>query len=269
MKQEWLAFLSAVQFLTRLPVPDPGWEEGRLDRAAKWFPLVGALVGLVSGGTFFLFLFLGLKFPLSMLLAILIGILVTGALHEDGLADTADGLGGGQTRERRLAIMKDSSIGTYGALALIFILVFRMGLYPDTRPIKIQYGIGSEFSIRNLTVLLAFVAAHTASRGAMLIVLWSLLYARDEDSAKVPPLTEPASWFSALIAIGTVALASIPVGFILGGGAIAIALITTLIAVLCLRMVFRAKLGGWTGDTAGATQQICEVTFLVGLTAWT
>ncbi len=257
MKREWLAVLSALQFLTRLPVPDPGWEEGRLDRAAKWFPLAGAVVGAVCAAVFIVAKLCGLELVPALVLAIGSGVLVTGALHEDGLADTADGLGGGQTRARRLAIMKDSTIGTYGALALIISFALRVSFYGDIFASDIIRTAGP-----------VFIAAHMISRGAMLVIIWSLPYARDADSAKVPPLTGQAGTFSIAVAFLSIALPLVAGAITFGADTVFAAVAATVIATLFLRRLFRKKLGGWTGDTAGAVQQATEIAFLLGLSAW-
>lgn len=255
MKREGLALGSAIQFLTRLPIPDPGWEEGRLDRAAKWFPLVGALVGVLSGGVAAALLAVGLAPLIALLAGLLAAVLLTGALHEDGLADTADGLGGGRDRAHRLAIMKDSSIGTYGAIALIFAFGFRFALY------------GTALA-DPLLLLALFIAAHCAGRAGMLGIVWSLDYARAEAEAKVPPLTGDMTLGSAAIAGGTVALSVIPLMIFVGTAAILTAIALVFLTTLALRALCRRKLGGWTGDTAGAAQMIGEIMFLIGITAW-
>ena len=254
MKREWLAFLSAVQFLTRLPVPDPGWEEGRLDRAVKWFPMVGVLVGALCAAAMLLAALIA-PAPLIILIAIGLSVLATGALHEDGIADTADGLGGGRDKAHRLKIMKDSSIGTYGALALIFAFAFRFALYSELAP--------------ELTIFaVCLIAAHAFSRLAMAGIVWSLPYARDEATAKIAPLSGEATTSDRAIAAGTVLIVLIPMASIVGLGASAAAVILVALTLLGLRALYARKLGGWTGDTAGATQVIAETTFLLGVTAW-
>ena len=122
MRREVALFLTAVQLLTRVPTPGiAGFQPDWVARSARYYPLVGALVGAVAA-----LVLLGAARlwtgALPALLAVAGGVLLTGAFHEDGLADAADGLGGGATRERRLHIMKDSRIGSYGALALGVVL---------------------------------------------------------------------------------------------------------------------------------------------------
>ena len=119
---ELVIFLLAVQFLTRLPVPNGvEFSQQRLAAAPRYYPLVGIVIGALSASVFFAATII---FPntVSIILAITGGVLFTGAFHEDGLADTFDGIGGGTTKERALTIMKDSRIGVYGAVALMSIM---------------------------------------------------------------------------------------------------------------------------------------------------
>lgn len=253
MKQEWLAFLSAVQFLTRLPIPDPGWEDGRLDRAAKWFPLVGVLVGLLLALTFWLSLAIWSDAWIAAAVTMAASVLLTGALHEDGLADTADGIGGGRDIPRRLAIMKDSSIGAYGALSLIFALLLRFVAL-------------IVLSGRPEIAIACIVATQTVSRAAMLPIIWTLPYARAAEDSKVAPLTGKATPRGSTIAGMITVAACLPLLFLHGAAPLGLAAA----ALLCflLRHLFKSKLNGWTGDTAGATQIICEIAFLLGVCAW-
>ena len=125
MKEQWAILLLAVQFLTRLPVPaSAGFTPERLTAATRYYPLVGALIGGLVAVVYGVAL---LAWPplVAVILSIAASLLLTGAFHEDGLADMFDGVGGGLTRERALEIMKDSRIGTYGAAALILALALK------------------------------------------------------------------------------------------------------------------------------------------------
>ncbi|MEM9783233.1 MAG: adenosylcobinamide-GDP ribazoletransferase, partial [Pseudomonadota bacterium] len=124
LARETGALISALQFATRLPLPDPGWEPGRLARAAPWLPVAGLLAGLVAAAVL-LAASMILPPAVSAGLALAAMLAVTGALHEDGLADLADAAGGWASRERALEIMRDSRNGTYGVLALVLILGLR------------------------------------------------------------------------------------------------------------------------------------------------
>ena len=115
----------AMQFMTRLPIRSKGLDPARLSRASAWFPVVGLLVGGVAALAYML-LVAQLTRPLAALIAVLVMVMITGGLHEDGLADCADAFGGGWTREDKLRILKDSRIGSFGAIALILSLTGRV-----------------------------------------------------------------------------------------------------------------------------------------------
>ncbi|MCL4139410.1 UNVERIFIED_CONTAM: hypothetical protein GTU68_024208 [Idotea baltica] len=221
--------------------------------------VVGAICALIFLGMSFF----GLSQQVALFLAILSGVIATGALHEDGLADTADGLGAGKSREHSLTIMKDSTIGSYGAIALIAALILRLTLYSDV--------FANDMGGFSATVLIAstFVAAHAVSRGAMVMIVWSLPYAREAESAKVPPLSEPPTKVGVLVAVAITIISVIPVAIIFGVGAGIVGIGVAIGAMLGLRLLFDRKLQGWTGDTAGATQQMSEISFLLAVTAWT
>lgn len=258
MKQEWLAFLSAVQFLTRLPVPDPGWEDGRLDRAAKWFPLVGALVGLICGIVLFVIVSLVFRGLPHLEMAVLFGVLITGALHEDGLADTADGFFGGQSPEKRLTIMRDSRIGTYGAIALVFAILLRISLYTEFFSPLISN------ASHTTTMVAAFIAAHAISRCLILWHVSALRYARAGEAA---PLSALSAGSAATAAITTLILC-LPLTLIVSFGAVAMGLLIATASALAFTKMAKSRVGGWTGDTAGATQVISEIAFMIGFSAW-
>ena len=258
MKREWLALLSAVQFLTRLPVPDPGWEDGRLDRAAKWFPLVGVLVGLLCGAVFFVLLSFVERGVPHIEIAVLFGVLITGALHEDGFADTADGFFGGRSAEKRLTIMRDSRIGTYGAIALVFALLLRISLY------------GEFFSplISNVsytaTVAAAFIAAHAVSRCLILWHVSAIPYARADETPPMTAVSKGSAMTAGLITLG----ACLPLALSVSLGAVAMGLLLAGASAFAFTRMAKARVNGWSGDTAGATQVISELCFLMGFAAW-
>lgn len=247
MPRQLALFLTAVQFLTRVPVPplkdfQPDWTA----RSARYFPLVGGLVGLASGVVLVAAsqIWSGL---LPALLATSVGILITGAFHEDGLADTADGLGGGQTPERRLEIMKDSRLGTYGVLAL--------GLVLSLKVVAL-----SQMAV--VVVLPGLAAAHAAGRGVSVLTMGLLPYAGDRASAKVKPVADGVRAGEIGVALVISVLALVP--------AILIAPVATagavLVGGLCASLVAlqaRRLIGGWVGDTLGACEQAFEVGFLV------
>ncbi len=234
----------ALVLLTRLPVPKlPSQVFARQASAAWAFPLVGAILGALACCVGWAAMSIGLNATASALLVVTSLILSTGAMHEDGLADTVDGFWGGFTSERRLEIMKDSHIGTYGVLALILSLFLRVTLIETL--IAAQY-----FS--------AILAATVWSRAMMPPVMASLPNARGSglsQSVGAPKIS---------IVAGGVGLAFGICAVLIGISALAAVLLSAL-AVLALAMVARSKIGGQTGDVLGATQQISEIAMLLTL----
>jgi adenosylcobinamide-GDP ribazoletransferase len=248
MGRQFTLLLVAVQFLTRLPTPAlQGFETGWISRSARYFPLVGEMVGAVCAGVF---LAAGLVWPpwVAALLAVAVGVLVTGGFHEDGLADTADGLGGGQDPARRLEIMKDSRVGTYGVLALGLTLALKVAALA---------GLPSMFGAATL------LAAHGAARGASVVAMRLLPYVGDMASAKWKPAPTGLGWGEVALAL---VLAAWPLAFLPPGDA---ALGLALGGVLALGPALAARrlIGGQTGDVLGSIEQVFELGFVLGVAA--
>ena len=244
---EWNVFLIAVQFLTRLPVPgDLPFSDDLLIRATRYYPLVGAVVGVIGAGVLF-FASLVLPMPVAVLLSMAATILATGAFHEDGLADSADGLGGGMTRERALEIMRDSRIGTYGAVTLGMVLALKA---------SVLAGLGTADAIVGLIV------AHVISRAASVHIVAKDSYAREVGAKFVAPTIAPDGYHFAMGTAGVAALAAL---FWFGLGAVICALAVAIVAGGVFRAMMMGKLGGYTGDGLGAVQQLSEVGFYLGL----
>jgi adenosylcobinamide-GDP ribazoletransferase len=238
------AFLTALQFLTRIPVPaSTPWDGESLPRATAFFPLVGALVGAVGG-----LVLLGASsfWPRSIAaaLAVVVIVLLTGAFHEDALADAADGFGAGGGRERMLEIMRDSRIGSYGAVALVLALALRIAALAAMDP---RWGA------------CALVAAHTLGRWTALPLIRWLPYARGHDTGTVKPFVASVTWgrlaFGSATAVGIAVLA-------LGREAVPALLLALLLTLLAGRFC-RARLGGMTGDCLGAANVVVELGCLV------
>ncbi len=231
-------FATAVTFLTRLPFARFSYAEpARLAQAAPYFVLVGALVAAIAAFAAWLSLHL-LPPTLAPWVALATAIMLTGGFHEDGLADTADGLGGGFTRERKLEIMRDSRIGSYAALALIAVLG------------------GKYLALASLSPSQLFVAlwlGHILARWSVLPLAAMLGYARDGQAAN-KPVADGIGWTQ--VAAGTLLV------FVLIAPFGRLALLAALISagvVLLAGLYFRAQLGGITGDTLGAANQIVEL----------
>jgi adenosylcobinamide-GDP ribazoletransferase len=247
MRYQVKLFLCAVQFLTRLPTPsfadfEPGW----ITRSARYFPLVGLVVG---GACALVLLAAGQLWggALPALLAVAAGVLITGGFHEDGLADTADGLGGGQTPARRLEIMKDSRIGTYGVLALGLVLAIKVAALA-TLPLA--------------TAALALVAAHGAGRTAAVAAMVLGRHVGDPSNAKYKPAPDGVSpgefLVAAVLGLWPLALLGLPgmAGAAVGG-----------VLALLLALTARRLIGGHTGDVLGGVEQACELGVLLGVSA--
>lgn len=259
IKHEWILLLVAVQFLTRLSVPpfkhyDPQW----LHQSSRHFPAVGLLVGLLCAGVFWLgsLLFTPL---VAAVLSTAFGIKLTGAFHEDGLADSCDGLGGGLTRERTLTIMKDSRLGTYGVLGLVSALLLKISLLASM-PIPIA--------------VIALIIGHTASRLLCISLLSLLPYGGEIEHAKAKPMAQQLTPIQGLYSSGWLILAIILVALIfpntmqqIGLAQWLLAFILALIATDYMRRLLRRRLDGYTGDGLGATQQLSEIAIYIGLAA--
>lgn len=263
MLHELRLALIALQFLTRVPVPRwVGFEPAWLQACLRHFPLVGAGVGLVAAVV--LWGALWLWPPLvAAALSVVATVWLTGAFHEDGLADTFDGLGGAVSRERALEIMKDSRIGSYGAVALVLALVLKVGVVSALAASASAQATG----VGLVLALAALVWNHAASRAAPVVLVWRLPYAGDAAHAKAKPLAMQTDGRS--VATATVWLALLAGGLLawvpaLAGPLAAAGLAGGVATALCARWL-RRRLGGFTGDTLGATQQIVE---LAGLLAW-
>lgn len=231
----------AFSFLTRVPVKLPDTlPEGAMARSMWAFPLVGAFIGSVSAAIFLLAHKSLPDWP-AALLAVAIGTLLTGALHEDGLADCADGFGGGRGKEAKLAIMRDSTIGTYGALALIFSVSLRAA------------AISTVFH-----PLAALFVAHCLGRTALPVMM------------RVLP---PASTTGIAASVGTPVWPSVAIALALGIGATVWfyavnsprPLLAALVAFVAMAFTAKRQIGGFTGDVLGATEQMVEVSVLLSL----
>lgn len=247
LKQEVRLFLVAVQFLTRLPVPafnkyQPAW----LQQSAKYFPLTGLLIGSLTA-----LVFAGLFWLINPWVAAIgstaFSIRLTGAFHEDGLADSCDGLGGSFTREGALHIMKDSRLGTYGTLGLVMGLALKISLLA---------------SLSLPLAVIALVLAHGFSRFFSILLLSFLPYAGDLEGAKAKPLTQSLNKQQAVFALLSLLPSLLLPCLILGSfslGSLLLAWLLMLLATSYMARLLNRRLGGYTGDGLGATQQLTEL----------
>lgn len=259
LRYEARLILVAVQFLTRISVPsfshyDPQW----LHQSSRYFPAVGLLIGLLCAGVFWLssLLFIPL---VAAVISTAFGIKLTGAFHEDGLADSCDGLGGGLTRERTLEIMKDSRLGTYGVLGLVSALLLKISLL-TAMPIPVA--------------IVALIIGHTASRLFCISLLTLLPYGGEIEHAKAKPMAQQLTPLQAIYSSGWLMLAITLVALVFPNTMQQIGIWQWLLALLLgigatdyMRRLLRRRLDGYTGDGLGATQQLSEIAIYIGLAA--
>ncbi|WP_159588670.1 adenosylcobinamide-GDP ribazoletransferase [Chelativorans xinjiangense] len=237
--------MACIGFYTRLPLSATVASFA----AAQWAaPLAGAVIGLVSGGVLWTVVLAGAPAPVAAAAALGAGMLATGALHEDGLADVADGFGGGRNRDEKLDIMRDSRVGTYGVLVLVVSVLARWAALAAVA------GAGS------FAALLALVAAHAASRALMPLFMMRVPPARGDGLSAGIGRVEGAVAFAAL-AIGGF--------FLVLAGPFFTLLSAVLLAVwfLILERLCRRQIGGQTGDVLGALQQGGEAAVLITASA--
>ena len=243
----FVGFLAATAFFTRLPVNPEPVGEWRLADSAWAFPLVGAGIGAAATLVLLLAQLIGLPGWPAALLSVLAGIVLTGALHEDGLADTADGFFGGRDREEKLAILRDSRQGTYGVLAIVLSVLLRTAALAVIGDV-IHAG-------------LALVAAHAASRAALPAAMIGLAPARHDGLGAMAGTPRMGGAIAAALIGAAIALAALgPVR-----GIIALCLAGAI--VFSLAEVARRQIGGYTGDVLGAFQQVGEIVVLLAASA--
>ncbi len=242
MKKELHIFLTAVMFYTRIPVPR--WVDhsaAYLNESSRYFSLIGWIVG---GAAAFIFFLAHLIFPagIAVLLSMVFSLGLTGGFHEDGLADTADGFGGGWTPQRILEIMKDSRVGTYGVLALIMALSIKWQSLAETLP---------------LTAGILW-AGHSVSRWGPIWVMYGWDYARmDEKISKSKPVARRPKVRDMFIS-GFWAIFPL---FFLGTAWFLLGWVPVLATALLMGSYFHKRISGYTGDCLGAVQQVGEIVF--------
>lgn len=269
-------YLLSVQFFTRIPITGRladwvGFSPALLRASAGHFPGVGLLVGLlVALFTAVLLLALPATATAALVAAALgtaLGVLITGAFHEDGLADVADGLGGSAERERALVIMKDSRVGAFGAIAVVLALLCKVALLALLAEVSAPLMVS------------ALVGAHVVSRSWPLLTIRLMQHVGDVAGSKSKPLADQISatalvtgFLWCFMALALIVSAQAATNFIASGApdegllqALLNALVWSGIAWAWMARWFWRRLGGFTGDCLGATQQVCELAFYLGL----
>lgn len=237
-------FFGAIRFFTRLPVPRwIGHSSEALQHSTRYFPAVGLIVGGIAAIVYAVTTFFWPR-TLAVVASMAATIYATGAFHEDGWSDTVDGFGGGWDKERILAIMKDSRIGSFGAVALVLLLLAKFCALVEIEP---------------LLVAASLLAGHTFSRLCATTVLRSLEYVRDEGKAKPMSTRIGPRAFAFAIGTGLLPLLLLPLRQSIP------AVLLAVLATWWMARMFKRQVGGYTGDCLGATQQLAEVAFYAGL----
>jgi len=229
-------------FYTRIPVPkSTGFSPENLNKATKYFPLVGIIVGGV-GAMSFLAAYQLFSVYIAILISIVTMILLTGAFHEDAFADFCDGYGGGYSKEKILAIMKDSLIGTYGTVGLILLLLAKLLLIAEFNPSQIP---------------LILIIAHALSRVNPVILIFTSKYIGDENTSKSKPIGQKSSTTTLIIALLFGMLPLVLISPLI----IPFLIFVQAIIFIYFRHFIQKQTGGYTGDVLGALQQLSEVGF--------
>lgn len=237
-------FRAAITFLTRLRV---GTTQG-MDDAVGWFPFVGALIGLAVGGAYAL-IYPWVPSLLGAVVAVTFGALVTGAIHEDGLGDSFDALGSGATGDEAMRIMRDSPLGTYGTIAVVVSLLWRVMALGSLSPVE---------------AVAAMVMAHGLARAAAVCLMAFTRAARPDGlgHSGVSSATGPGVWVAAVTGLA--------ISFLATGWWAVPAVVLAVLVVVGLRRAALARVGGVTGDLLGACEQVVELLALavVAAAAW-
>ncbi|MFA0964926.1 adenosylcobinamide-GDP ribazoletransferase [Roseivirga sp. BDSF3-8] len=246
MKKEIRLFFTALMFYTRIPVPAGiGHGADDLNKSTRYFPFIGWIVGGISALTYML-ASLALPPSVAVLLSMVAGVWITGAFHEDGLADICDGFGGGWTREKILSIMKDSRLGAFGAISLVFVLALKFSLLVSMPATSIPFAI---------------IAGHAISRWAAVTMLYTHTYARDDQDSKAKPVAQKPDKgiliFATLFGLLPLILFQNPL--------VCLGILPVYGMKMYLGRLYQKWIGGYTGDGLGAVQQTTEVVFYLFL----
>lgn len=241
-------FFTALMFYTRIPCPK--WvthDAAYLNKATRYFPLMGWIVGGASAAVFYGAAYL-FNIPVAIIVSIITGIFITGAFHEDGFADVCDGFGGGWTKEKILDIMKDSRTGAYGTIGVVLIVLLKYM---------------SLVSINTYELGIVLIAAHSFSRLCAVLVIATSQYVRENDDAKAKPLAKTITVKEILPAL-VFGLLPLLLFFHIK---ILLVILLPLLGTFYLRWYFHKWIGGYTGDCLGATQQVTELLFYLNVIA--
>lgn len=270
-------YLLAVQFFTRIPVTGRlaewvGYSPELLRASAGHFPGVGILAGVAAAAAYALFHAMLPDTTFTPLVAAAFStaatVLLTGGFHEDGLADVADGLGGSYDKDRALQIMKDSRVGAFGAMALVLAVLCKVSLLAilgSVEGLPTGWGEWQEAPFATWYACAALVTGHVVSRGLPLMLIYLLPHVGDTAASKSKPLADQIAPGSLLVGfawcLGVLALATLALDAL----NLIVACSFAVLALLWMGRLFKRRLQGFTGDCLGATQQVCEIAFYLGL----
>lgn len=247
-------------FYTRIPCPknithDPTY----LNKATRYFPFIGWIVGTIGTVAFMLAYLLFDSFELAIIFSLVANILTTGAFHEDGFADVCDGFGGGWTKEKILKIMKDSAIGAYGAIGLV--LLFGVKFFAMKKVIDTDLNDTLIF----IGCLLTFIMVHALSRLTAISIIFTTGYVREDELSKSKPIAKLNTWKEI---VGAFIFGLAPLLFIAFSNWKYIFILIPLIVLRFLAIrYFKKWIGGYTGDCLGAVQQVAEVVIYLSIIA--
>jgi len=258
MKKQLHIFFTALMFYTRIPCPkNIDHNPDYLNKASRYFPLIGWIVGGTSFAVYYLSAILFTN-EIAVIVSIIAGILTTGAFHEDGFADVCDGFGGGWTKEKILLIMKDSTIGAYGAIGVVLLFLLKFQAILNA---LFTLKIGNEDSI--IYNFLIFISAHSVSRLSAISIVFTHQYSREDASSKSKPIAQNFTWKEVTGALFFGLLPLVVLSFF--QWQLLLAFIPVFIARFFLARYFQKWIDGYTGDCLGATQQVCEVIFYLSI----
>jgi adenosylcobinamide-GDP ribazoletransferase len=253
MKEEIKIFFTALMFYTRIPCPkNIDHSPEYINKATRYFPLIGWIVGIISYAIFYLSLFL-FDTNIAVLFSLIAGIIVTGAFHEDGLADVFDGFGGGWTKAKILEIMKDSRVGAYGVIALIFLFGIKYFSLNDLL-LKVD-------KANYLLNALIFISYHSSARFTAINIVFTSQYSREDETSKAKPIAKAHSYKEIMGAYFFGLLPLLVLCFI--NWKFSIVLFPLFLLYFSSKRYFQKWIDGYTGDCLGAVEQLAECLILI------
>ncbi|MEM9144149.1 MAG: adenosylcobinamide-GDP ribazoletransferase [Bacteroidota bacterium] len=250
MKEELKIFLTAVMFYTRIPCPSwVGHSPEYINKSLRYFPVIGWIVGALSGlGLVLGHWLVGPWFAAFFCIALSVGL--TGAFHEDGFADVCDGFGGGWAKAQILTIMKDSRVGTYAVVGLILLILLKGSLLVK---VSGQYDV--------IQLLLVVINGHTLSRAMAATVIFTHQYVREDELSKARPVAQSYSTTHVVFVLLFGLLPTVAITWLTGQWWWCFVPVPLYLVKMYLSHFFHKKIGGYTGDCLGATQQVVEVAY--------